>query len=275
MPPAQMKKPPSMKSNARSGAALWLAPSEFASDVAPTIANLPAVRHDARFFLLHAWLPMAAFVVLVMASMGFGADQWLADRLYEWQGHRWLLRHAPATEWFHAAGRDVSTVAWLGVLAAWLVARSRRSLVALRRPLAYLVIATALSTILVAWTKSWSNMDCPWDLVRYGGDRPYVGLFALRPLGLTRGDCFPAGHASGGYAWLSLYFFLLAVRPRWRWAGLAVGGGAGLLFGLSQQLRGAHFVSHDVWTAGICWATALLLYLLFWHRPVRGMEAGR
>jgi membrane-associated PAP2 superfamily phosphatase len=265
-----MTNPPSMKSNARSGSTWWLTPNLFPTDSVPadsasgfptTSPRLPA--HDARFFLLHAWLPLAAFAVLAFVSMALHGDQWLADRLYEWQGHRWSLRHAFLTqEVIHLLGRDLSTMAWLGVLAAWIVARSRDSLTALRRPLAYLALATLLSTALVAWVKTWSNMDCPWDLLGYGGERPYIGLFAMRPIGLSRGACFPAGHASGGYAWLSLYFFLRVVRPQWRWLGLAVGGGLGLLFGVSQQLRGAHFLSHDVWTAGICWATALVTYLV-------------
>jgi membrane-associated PAP2 superfamily phosphatase len=37
-----------------------------------------------------------------------------------------------------------------------------------------------------------------------------------------------------------------------------------MLFGFShQQLRGAHFMSHDVWTAAICWFTALALFVLW------------
>ncbi len=216
----------------------------------------------ARFLLWHAWLPLAAFGVLVTATMGLHGDQWLADRIYDWGGQRWALRNAVLTQdLIHLVGRDASVMAWLAVLAAWSVARCRESLRPLRRPLAYLLIAVALSTGLVAWVKSWSNMDCPWDLLRYGGERPYIGLMQLRPIGIGRGVCFPAGHASGGYAWLSLYFFLCMVRPRWRYWGLAAGAVLGLVFGISQQLRGAHFVSHDVWTAGICWATALALYL--------------
>jgi len=109
-------------------------------------------------------------------------------------------------------------------------------------------------------------MDCPWDLLRYGGTHPRVGLFGLRPAGLGRNHCFPAGHASGGYAWLALYFFFLAVRPGWRWAGLAAGACLGLVFGVSQQLRGAHFLSHDLWTIAICWTTALALHVAFRRR---------
>ena len=51
----------------------------------------------------------------------------------------------------------------------------------------------------------------------------------------------------------------------WGLLGLVTGLSAGLLFGISQQLRGAHFVSHDIWTLGICWATASLVSMAFWH----------
>jgi membrane-associated PAP2 superfamily phosphatase len=78
-------------------------------------------------------------------------------------------------------------------------------------------------------------------------------------------QCFPAGHASGGYAWLALYFFLLAVKPQWRGWGLAVGLGAGLVFGISQQLRGAHFISHDLAAIAICWTCAVVLHRVFWR----------
>jgi membrane-associated PAP2 superfamily phosphatase len=42
----------------------------------------------------------------------------------------------------------------------------------------------------------------------------------------------------------------------------------GLLFGFSQQLRGAHFLSHDLWTLAICWGTALGLFLWFRRHPL-------
>ncbi|QNP42117.1 phosphatase PAP2 family protein [Lysobacter terrestris] len=194
-------------------------------------------------------------------------DFWLADRLYAWEGHTWMLRHAWVTQTLiHLLGRDLSTAAWLVVLAAFVVASMRASWRHLRRPLLYLLVATALSTLLVAWIKSWSNIDCPWDLARYGGARAYFGLFEPRPAGMGRGVCFPAGHAGGGYTWLALYFFLLAVRPRLRWLGLAAGLSAGLLFGISQQLRGAHFLSHDLAAIAICWGSAVLMQRLFWRR---------
>lgn len=224
----------------------------------PSLAGTP---FDRRFCLTHGWLPLLAFAGLVAALMLADGDRWLADRLYAWEGHRWAWRDATLTaRVIHVYGRELSAAGWLAVLVAWWRSRSQPTRTPWRQALLYLLIAVPLASLLVAWVKSWSNMDCPWDLLRYGGDRPYVGLLAMRPVGLSRGACFPAGHASAGYAWLALYFALRMARPAWRGWGLTVGLGVGALFGISQQLRGAHFLSHDVWTAAICWFSALGLY---------------
>lgn len=231
------------------------------------IAAMPSRLRDEGFYFAHFWLPLLAFAVLAVGLMLLHGDTWVADRVYAWQGHRWALKNAFVTQTLiHIAGRDLSTAAWLAVAATWVVACLRPGMAALRTPLAYLVLSTLLATGLVAWIKSWSNMDCPWDLLRYGGDRPYIGLLGLRPVGMSRGVCFPAGHSSGGYTWMALYFFFLMVRPRLRWFGLSVGVAAGLLFGISQQLRGAHFLSHDLWTATLCWMSVFGIYLLFARR---------
>ncbi len=223
---------------------------------------------------VHLWWPLLGMSLLIAAWMTVGADLWLADHLYAWEGGRWALKKAFLNEnVIHVAGRNLSALAWLSALAGYAISIHRDGWSHLRRPLAYLLLATLAGTVLVAWVKSWSNVDCPWDLIRYGGDRPYIDLFSLRPVGLSRGRCFPAGHASGGYAWLALYFFLFAVRPSVRGWGLAAGLALGLTFGISQQLRGAHFLSHDLWAAAICWTASAALSLGFWPNRLDAIPA--
>jgi membrane-associated PAP2 superfamily phosphatase len=203
-----------------------------------------------------------ALAALWWAGQG---DVGLADRLYALQGHRWALRDAWLTQdVLHLLGRNLGIVAWAGVLAAWLVSAARDGLAAWRRPWLYLLSASTLGAASVAWIKSWSNVDCPWDLARYGGTHAHLGLFQARPASWGHASCFPAGHASAGYMWLALYFFLARVRPQWRWRGLAGALLAGLVFGGAQQARGAHFLSHDLATAMVCWAGALALHAVFW-----------
>lgn len=227
-------------------------PSVYASS--PTVSNPRAMSWR---LLVPTFITIAAAAIANVSQL----DLRLADALYAWEGGQWALRWTyPTEQVLHVAGRNASACLWMLVVACCAASRIRPGWRAWQRPLACLALSVLLSTALVAWIKSWSNVDCPWDLVRYGGGRLHVDLFSARPAGMPRGACFPAGHASGGYAWTALYFFFIAVRPAWRRYGLGIGLGLGLAFGVSQQLRGAHFLSHDLWTAALCWLTAVAVH---------------
>ena len=76
---------------------------------------------------------------------------------------------------------------------------------------------------------------------------------------MERGRCFPAGHASAGYAWVALYFFFLAAAPRWRWLGLSTGleydpgiySDTAELVALARVASkyGGRYISHMRWAA--------------------------
>lgn len=218
--------------------------------------------HASTFLRRHLGWPLLAILAASTLLMAGGGDQWLADQLYRLEGHQWLLQNAWTTsQLVHKGGKWLSAATTLLVIVLCFHAWRHERAAAWRWPLLYLVLAVALGTGVVSLLKSATNMDCPWDLARYGGLREYVGLFATRPQGMPRGVCFPAGHSSAGFAWVSLYFMALLVRPAWRWRGLAIGLVAGGVFGAAQQLRGAHFLSHDLWTLATCWTISLLLYL--------------
>jgi membrane-associated PAP2 superfamily phosphatase len=70
------------------------------------------------------------------------------------------------------------------------------------------------------------------------------------------GGCFPAGHASTGFAFLGGYFAYRGSEPGRARAWLVGGLTAGLVLGLTQQMRGAHFMSHTLWSGWVCWCVA-------------------
>lgn len=228
----------------------------------------------SRFVLTHALIPLLVVLSFSHGLMSLGGDQWLADHLYACQGGQWLWRDAwLASRVLHQGGRHLSVLLSVMVLLAtavcwWRARRGDAKARAWRWPLLYLVLALAAGSTTVSVLKSLTQMDCPWSLSRYGGSLPFIGLFETRPEGMPRAACFPGGHASAGYAWVALYFLALMCRPHWRHAGLAVGLLAGLVFGLTQQLRGAHFLSHDLWSLAICWLVSLALFL--WIAPKVG-----
>ena len=73
------------------------------------------------------------------------------------------------------------------------------------------------------------------------------------------GRCFPAGHAAAGFSFVGGYFALARDTPRAARWWLAVALVMGLLLGLGQQMRGAHYMSHTLWTAWLCWTVGLAI----------------
>ena len=118
-----------------------------------------------------------------------------------------------------------------------------------------LVLTVLVAALAISLLKSVDTTSCPWDLVEFGGYAPYVSHWNRIADG-GPGHCFPAGHASAGFAFLGGYFVFRPVAPglarRWLVGALM----AGLILGLSQQMRGAHFMSHTLWTAWVCWCIA-------------------
>ncbi len=223
------------------------------------------MRRDTISLLL---LPTLLFLALTTALWISHADLWLADQLYRLQGNDWVLQDAWVTNAFiHDQGRNVVAVILLAVLAAIALSSVNPRLTPYRRGFCYVLTSALVTVAVVNLMKETTGVDCPWDLSRYGGENAYVPLFGQVPPGQEAGRCFPAGHASGAYCWLGLYFLARLYWPKWQWPVLAGVVGLGLIFGITQQLRGAHFVSHDIWTVYISWMSAVLCYRFVFRLP--------
>ncbi len=224
--------------------------------------NQAACIQVRKFLFFHLWLPLVGVMLLSGLLMGLAGDQSLADLLYRPEGGQWLLKQHWITEYLiHRVGKWLSIVAGLCLLAGMLV-RCRGGLAGCRylRASLYVVVTLVLSTSLISLVKRLTGMDCPWDLVRYGGGFPFIGLFESRHGLKGRRAAFL--QAMPVQVMLGCACILQrGVCPAWRWLGLMIGLVAGLIFGISQQLRGAHFLSHDLWSLTICWLVALGFFL--------------
>jgi membrane-associated PAP2 superfamily phosphatase len=206
----------------------------------------------------HIGWPLAVFVVLAVLLEWTRVDIWLADAIYQWEGGTWVLRRDfVVRDILHdGAARLIQLfcVALVATAAAsFFVARLRPY----RWGLLYLVVSIAVSTLLVTLLKDLTRVECPWSVDRYGGAVPYVPTWRSVLAHQGTGRCFPSGHAGSGFALLSLYFYCRCYAPSWRVFALGLALVIGVVFAIAQQLRGAHFVSHDVWALAICWFVAL------------------
>jgi membrane-associated PAP2 superfamily phosphatase len=192
-------------------------------------------------------------VALVLAWDASGFDLPLArlagsEHGFPWRDH-WLLSGV-----LHdGARRFVWLVALLLCLAVWWPVGAFQRLTTSQR--LQLAVTVLLAPLAVSLLKTSSVTSCPWDLDTFGGFAAYTSHWSLQPDG-GRGHCFPAGHAASGFGLMGGYFALrtssLPAARRW----LAAGAGSGLLLGLGQQWRGAHFMSHTLWSALVCWCVA-------------------
>lgn len=222
-----------------------------------------------KFLSAHFLYPLIALIVFSILITVGDIDRRVADFFYHLQENSWAWKNRWLAEtFFHKGGRAVSLLLVLVVLVLLIAAHTNRVLGAHKKPLWYLLLATVGGSLFVSTCKSLLAVSCPWEFERYGGHLFYVGV--VEQLFLRNGEgCFPAGHASAGYAWISCYFFGLYYQSKWRWAGLAIPIFIGLALGFAQQIRGAHFISHDLWTLALCWFFSLLLFFVFFKLPTQ------
>lgn len=204
-------------------------------------------------------------------------DEWVQDRIYDFANQRWPLeKEDTLPRILFYSGPKIALGIMAGVVLIWLLLPIRWRPAPLRqrelpwpnRRLWLVLLCLVTIPVTIGFMKSRSDLYCPWSIDRYGGDRPHLRFFDKVPPGFPPNceGCFPAGHASGGFALLGLYY--LANSRRGRWLGFSVGMTAGWVMGIYQMLKGAHFLSHTIATMLISWAIIQLLVCLF-NLPTR------
>ncbi len=195
----------------------------------------------AALLVLIAWevcgLDLVASRLFVDESGFVWRDHWLAQRVLH-DGGRWVAGAVLASL--------LARVVWPG--------RAGPS----RRERSYWLLVTLACFLLVPALKRLSDTSCPWSLAEFGGALPYVAHWRLGVTDGGPGHCFPSGHAVAAFGLLPQYFLWRARDGRRARAWLAAVALLGLLFGGAQLVRGAHFVSHTLWSAWLCWTLALV-----------------
>lgn len=210
--------------------------------------------------------PESAAAVLLAAALGIGwldaftsVDLVLGRAMYA--GGAFAARHAWWAETVAHDGmrRLLAVLAacfilpalldWIRPRAAWSVER--------RGQLRVVALAAVLVPLATSLLKHFSAAHCPWDLLEFGGTRAYAGLFDPVPAAMPLGRCNPAGHASGALWLVSVAVFFRSGRAA---AGVALAMLAfGFALGWIQQMRGAHFLTHTLWSMWIACAIAAAL----------------
>jgi len=211
---------------------------------------------------------MALFLsgILLLAIGQSDIDLMLADSMFDPVGRTFPLRHAWITAKF---GHDYLKTFFsiLGAIPVLLclfdIIRPIQSWAGwFRLRVRIVALSAILVPLAISSLKSLSASYCPWDIDRYGGNAPYVHLLSSLPDGLIPGHCLPGGHASSALWLVSLAFFWWPFRPRIAmlagFTTLMLGMGVGWI----QQIRGAHFLTHTLWSMWIACAINVTLFVM-------------
>jgi membrane-associated PAP2 superfamily phosphatase len=230
---------------------------------------------DREFWWAHLRTPLFAFIILAVLCEFTSLDVLIAHKFFYDESHNaWLGANSWwINQFLHTGGRW--TMRFIVVLSflLWIATFMDAGLRPLRRASGYLCLGMIASVTIIGLLKMLTNVDCPWDLTQFGGNYPWVGLFADRADDLRQGRCFPSAHASSGYALMALYFALREYHRKLAKWGLALGLATGVIFGIAQQARGAHFLSHDVWSAFLVWLILLSLYVFGFKRRLHARRS--
>jgi membrane-associated PAP2 superfamily phosphatase len=239
-----------------------------AKEITPNFApGSPVAQRVA--WLLPALRPLLLAAAAVLLIEWLDLDRALARALFYGDAHQWL--GAGAASWWargiiHTGGRLFVYGIAVAALLCWALSFFSPRLGQWRREALFIFTGMLLVTGTVGLLKLVTNVDCPWDLAGFGGEFPYVPLFAHRPDYLPHAQCFPGAHSSSGFALLSCYFALRGRRPRLARGLLVFAVLVGGVFAFGQEARGAHFLSHDLTSAALAWGILQALSARFTAR---------
>jgi membrane-associated PAP2 superfamily phosphatase len=234
--------------------------------------------HNSRPWSLDGtwWAVLLIFVGVFLTAEFTGLDLAVQDRFYNFTTGTWLIN--PLAPWpkamFYTGPKYLLMLGGIALLAITVMPGTWRKTATAwmqdRRALLVCFFTLGLVPLAVGQIKQYTNVYCPAQIQRYGGEMPYVRVMESYPadfMPARRGQCWPAGHASGGFALLA--FAGLARTRRGQLVAIALGLCVGGVMGCYQMAKGAHYLSHTLVTALLAWLVFLLLRRVPGLRPLR------
>jgi len=189
-------------------------------------------------------------------------DVLLQDLLYNIHTHQWFLAKEaqPYHFIFYTGAKKLLIIIAILLLFTLLFFRKHPKIVAYQKGLTIVVLSAIFVPLVTGGLKKYTNMPCPKHEINYGGKYPRTAVWERYEAPYNRLDnirCWPAGHASGGFALMSLFF--LFKRKRNKFFALATALLIGWSMGIYKMLIGDHFFSHTLITMLLAWLIILII----------------
>jgi len=203
-------------------------------------------------------------IILLSSIILFGVtslDITIQDYFFDYTSFSWILDSSNSTLKFLLYDGIKKLLIFVAILfiVVFIFFRNKPNIKLYKQGIAIVILSAIFVPGITGGLKKMTNMPCPKNEIQYGGkmERTTVWEKYIQPYAsMDRIACWPAGHASGGFALMSL-FFLFKTRKN-KLIALYGAISLGWAMGLYKMAIGDHFFSHTLITMLIAWLIILI-----------------
>lgn len=218
----------------------------------------------SRELLITLFLLLSVIILFAFTNL----DIFIQEFFYNADTHQWLLdRNEPVLKFiFYDGIKKLLILFAISILLILIFFRKNKTVLEYKKGLIIILLSSIIVPLSVGSLKAVTNMPCPKNIQHFNGKYPDVNVFECYPQEFKEKNpdckikCWPAGHASGGFALLSLFFLFKNQKNQKRAVIIALS--IGFSMGIYKMLIGDHFFSHTIITMLIAWLIILVIYSL-------------
>ena len=205
------------------------------------------------------------FFVLFFCILFFGLtniDYLIQDNLYDHITNTWILNRdlQPYKFIFYDGIKKVLILFALLFILALIFFKKHTIVKQYKKSILIVILSAIFIPIITGGLKKLTNMPCPKNEIHYNGKMLKTAVWESYTKPYNNMDkiaCWPAGHASGGFALLSLFF--LFKKKKNKLIALSTALFIGWSMGIYKMLIGDHFFSHTLITMILAWFIILII----------------
>ena len=208
-------------------------------------------------------------ILLLIFVIGFfqftNSDIMVQNYFYNFETKSWLIdKDEPILKLFLYDGLKKGLIIFgVFILILLIFFRKKEFVKEYKKGLIILLLSSIFVPTIVGSLKAITNTPCPCNIEHFGGEYPDIKVLDKYPedfIQKSKAKCWPAGHASGGFALMALFFFFK--NPRNQFFGLIGAITLGWSMGTYKMLLGDHFLSHTIITMILAWIIILTIVKL-------------
>ena len=211
--------------------------------------------------IITAFLLIAVIALFQLTEL----DIFVQNFFYNFETQNWIIdKNEPILKFFFYDGIKILFIIFdVSILFSLIFLRKNKLIQEYKKGLIIVFLSGVSVPLIIGSLKDITNTPCPCNIVHFNGVYPEKKVFDHYPkefIQKSKAKCWPAGHASGGFALMALFFLFKTPKNQKR----ALIGALiiGWSIGTYKMLLGDHFLSHTLITMLIAWLIILIIVKL-------------